>query len=70
MIKTTVTVQDRDCWLDQNATPAITCDENAVASDLQHGHLSVEQALWLHQQGMSWEIHVERSGQREQGAAG
>lgn len=67
MIKTAVTVQERDCWLDQDGSTPITCDENAVASDLQRGHLSGEQALWLHQQHVNWEISVERGehAQRE-----
>jgi hypothetical protein len=35
------------------------CTEDMVASALQHGHLTADQALWLHQHQVNWQISVE-----------
>jgi hypothetical protein len=36
------------------------CNEETVSSALQSGHLTADQALWMHQNHMNWQIVVEQ----------
>jgi hypothetical protein len=40
-------------------TGELDLSEDEVLQALQEGHLSPEQALWLHEQQRNWEITVE-----------
>ena len=35
------------------------CNQSAIDAALQQGHLTGDQALWLHQHQIDWEIRVE-----------
>jgi hypothetical protein len=64
-----ITVQPEDCLSEYSEHSGYTTvgdgsggetNEAAVVAGLAQGHLTADQALWLHDHRINWKINVER----------
>ena len=57
-----ITVTDEDCRFleDESGEPVTGCTEAEIAFALSTGSLTAEQCQWMHEQGITWEIHLEQ----------
>lgn len=55
-----ITLDERDYLFgDEDTEPVTAYDDQVLAFGLANGQITAEQALWMHEQGRSWEISVE-----------
>ena len=56
-----VTVADADCTQEvKTDEPIIPFPDEELTEALSTGHLTADHCVWMNEQGISWEISVER----------